>query len=70
MNRMETDQNPPGSFFLHRAETTKVPRVEPCFTFLRWHRAGIIDEGMRLIMRLYDEEPLRGSMCRSWHEGC
>lgn len=70
MNRMETDQNPPGRFFLHRAETTMGSRVEPCVTFLRRHRAGIIDEGMRLIMRLYDKEPLRGSMGQSWHEGC
>jgi hypothetical protein len=21
-------------------------------------------------MRFYDEDLLRGSMCRSWHEGC
>jgi hypothetical protein len=60
----------PGSFFLQRAEIVRAPRVESCVTFLLWHRADIVDEGMRLIMGLYGKASLFRTMRLSWHEGC
>jgi hypothetical protein len=60
----------PGSFFLHEAETTKAPRVEPCVKVVKRHPMVVNHEEMRLIMHRHGEEPLLRVMCRSWHEGC
>jgi hypothetical protein len=59
-----------GSIFLHRAETTTTPRVESSITFVLWHREDIVDDGMRLIMRLCGEDPRMRGVRLFWHKGC
>ncbi len=59
-----------GSFFLHRAETTRSHRDDTCSVFFPRRRTVVSDEGMRLFMNIFGEELLMRGMCQSWHEGC